>query len=84
MAPGKLYHKDEFIFGEAFIRAWKGEQGLTNGPLRIVLDPELAREAPLNAASVEAHPGISERLTAARYSHGMEPSFIPKQLTSTA
>jgi len=42
LARGRLYHKDEFIFGEAFIRAWRGEQGLKNGPPRIVLDPGLA------------------------------------------
>lgn len=42
LARGRLYHKDEFIFGEAFIRAWQGEQGLKNGPPRIVLDPGLA------------------------------------------
>lgn len=42
MALGRLYHKDEFVFGDGYIRAWKGEQGLTNGSPRIVLDPELA------------------------------------------
>lgn len=45
MALGRLYHKDEYIFGEAFIRAWEGEQGLKNGPPRIVLDPQLAAYA---------------------------------------
>lgn len=45
MAPGRLYHMDEYIFGEAFIRAWEGEQGLKNGPPRIVLDPKLAAYA---------------------------------------
>ncbi len=43
LARGRLYyHKDEFVFGEGYIRAWKGEQGLKNGPPRIVLDPGLA------------------------------------------
>ena len=45
MARGRLYHKDEFIFGEAYIKASKGEQGLRNGPPRIVVDPELAEYA---------------------------------------
>ncbi|MCK4393189.1 hypothetical protein KAX17_09825 [Candidatus Bipolaricaulota bacterium] len=42
LARGWLYHKDEFVFGEGYIRAWKGEQGLKNGSPRIVLDPKLA------------------------------------------
>jgi hypothetical protein len=41
MARGRLYHKDEFVLGEGYIRAWRGEQGLKNGPPRIVLDPGL-------------------------------------------
>jgi len=45
LARGRLYHKDEFVFGEGYIRAWKGEQGLKNGPPRIVLDPDLAAYA---------------------------------------
>jgi hypothetical protein len=45
LARGQLYHKDEFVFGEGYIRAWKGEEGLKNGPPRIVLDPELAAYA---------------------------------------
>ena len=45
LAPGRLYHKDEVIFGEGYIRALNGELGLKNGPPRIVLDPDLAAYA---------------------------------------
>ena len=64
MARGRLYHKDEFIFGEAFIRACKGEQGLKNGPPRIVLDPELAAYALETGAdkSTDGYPSAFEYL----------------------
>lgn len=45
MAQGKLYHRDELVFGEGHIRAWRGERELKNGPPRIVIDPELVTYA---------------------------------------
>jgi hypothetical protein len=41
MTRGKLFHVDQFLFGEGFVRAYNAEIGLKGGPPRIVLDPQL-------------------------------------------
>ncbi len=66
MSRGMLYHKDALLFGEGYIRAWKGEQEQKNGPPRIVLDPELAEYA-LSIGANQPKDGYVSAFEALRY-----------------